>query len=179
MHCKIGFNLLHEKVMLQCWDIFRIQRFWSYLWYHLFPVGGAASAVPSTRPVAAHLRQLDPEGWGVEGLPGGKTEGQRGGTGCLASHQTRGSPHTGTGAGERDTTTCCCLMVGLSFNATRSLHMNRLEPNCVHPSHWLLSFISKTPTLRNLYEITALSRLSGVRWTTRSSLCSPWPLHKG
>lgn len=157
------------------WDIFGIQRIWIYVWYHFVPVGGAASAVPSTRPVAAHLRQLDPEGWGVEGVPGRETEGQRGGTGCLASHQARGSPHTGTGAGERDTTTRCCLMVGLSFNSTRSSHMNRLEPNCVHPSHWLLSFISKTPTLRNLYEITTLSRLSSVRWTTRSSFCSPGP----
>lgn len=55
--------------------------------------------------MAAHLRQLDPEGWGVEGLPGGEAEGQRGGPGGLASHQTGRGPDPGTGAGERGGTT--------------------------------------------------------------------------
>lgn len=50
--------------------------------------------------MAAHLCQLDPEGRGVEGLPGREDEGEGRGTGCLAPHQTRRGPHTGTGAGE-------------------------------------------------------------------------------
>lgn len=66
----------------------------------LWPAGGAAAAVPPTGRVAAYLCQLDLEGWRVEGLPGGEDEGEGRGTGCLASHQTRRSPHTGPGAGE-------------------------------------------------------------------------------
>lgn len=66
------------------------------------PSGGAASSVPTPERVAAHLRQLDPARRGVEGLPGGQDEGQRRGTGCLASHQAWRSPYTGTGAGGLD-----------------------------------------------------------------------------
>lgn len=66
----------------------------------LWPAGGAAASVPTTGWVAAHLCQLDLEGRGVEGIPGGEDEREGRGTGCLASHQTRRSPHTGTGAGE-------------------------------------------------------------------------------
>lgn len=40
----------------------------------LWPVGGAAASVPTTGWVAARLRKLDLEGWGVEGLPGGEDE---------------------------------------------------------------------------------------------------------
>lgn len=127
--------------------------------------------------MAAHLRELDPEGRGVEGLPGGQAEGQRGGTGCLASHQTRGSPHSGAGAGERGG---ALLLTANRASITSGWSLvNSPEPHWAHPSHWLLSFISETPVLRNPDEITALARLSGVRSTTRSSFCCPWPLHKG
>lgn len=68
----------------------------------LWPVGGAAAPVPATGWVAAHLCQLDSQRWGLEGLPGWEDEGTRGGTGGLAPNQTRGSPHSGTGAGETD-----------------------------------------------------------------------------
>lgn len=68
----------------------------------LSPVGSAAASVPTAGRVAAHLCQLDPEGRSVEGLPGGENEGEGRRTGCLASHQTRRSPHTRTRTGELD-----------------------------------------------------------------------------
>lgn len=48
------------------------------------------------------MYQLDPEGWSMEGLPGGQDEGERGGACCLAPNQTRRSPYTGTRTGEKD-----------------------------------------------------------------------------
>lgn len=74
-----------------------------------------------------------------------------GGVLILGQEQVRGAEPPAEGWGKS------------ALNTIRSSHMNRLEPNCVHPSHWLLSFVSKTPTLHNLYEITTLSRLAGVR----------------
>lgn len=64
------------------------------------PAGGATAAVPASGKVAARVRQLEPAGRGVEGLPGGQAEGRGGGPCCLAPHPARGGAHTGAGAGE-------------------------------------------------------------------------------
>lgn len=50
--------------------------------------------------MAAHLRQLDPEGRCVEGLPGWQDERSGGRTGRLAPHQTWWGAHPGPGAGK-------------------------------------------------------------------------------
>lgn len=63
-------------------------------------LGGAVASKSLQRQLAAHLCELEPEGRSLAGLPGGKAEGRGSHTGSGTSHQTRGSAHTGAGAGE-------------------------------------------------------------------------------
>lgn len=62
--------------------------------------GGTVASEPLQRQLAAHVRELEPEGGSLAGLPGGKAEGRGSRTGGRTSHQTWRSAHTGTGAGE-------------------------------------------------------------------------------
>lgn len=82
-------------------------------------LGGAVAPEPLQRQLAARLCELEPEGGNLAGLPGGKAEGRGPRTGSRSSHQTRGSPHTGAGAGE-------CIREWVK-HWMKELHFNWLE----------------------------------------------------